>query len=349
MRASREAWELAHVLQPPLIPCPPQQPCLANWILRGRESAMGGHDDGKWSGGGCWCLQEPYMIADEPTRPPRAVPRMTSSLTHSEYYWRFARPGIPVVVAGMCDGPEWVERGRKVLACCGQRPESQMCGSMKCDDIKHAHKSHQANFCSNECATLAYPGHMDFLPQTFRFPHPLPSLSQIFDDPPWVVAGAAGATFGSPGHYDNGCSGSISIQLHGRKLWTLWAPWDVDVRDEDAAETTDEPSDSFIQERERFEAMLEPGDAIVYPPGWFHSTAITEDGASAAVAWWVDLIPSFGAGESRSNTSTAIARSPFGFGSCATGTKSWARRTAAWDEHVDRPAKRVLRDKKDEL
>jgi hypothetical protein len=63
----------------------------------------------------------------------------------------------------------------------------------------------------------------------------------------------------------------------------------------------------------------------------------------------VDLIPSFGAVESRSNTSTAIARSPFGFGSCATGPKSWARRTAAWDEHVDRPAKRVLRDKKDEL
>ena len=131
-------------------------------------------------------MQEPYMIADEPTRPPRAVPRMTSrNLTHSEYYWHFARPGMPVVVAGMCDGPEWVERGRKVLECCGQRPESRMCGSMKCDDIKDAHKSNQANFCSNECAALAHPGHMDWVPQIFRFPHPLPSLSHIFNDPRW--------------------------------------------------------------------------------------------------------------------------------------------------------------------
>lgn len=107
------------------------------------------------------------------------------------------------------------------------------------------------------------------------------------------------------------------MQHRGHKAWTLWAPWDLIDADGDT-----------VPAHTRFEALAAPGDAMYYPPAWFHATRVTDNGHGGSLTAAVDLLafPSFGALANRSTLQT-----PFGYGACASGSRGWYAQSAVWD------------------
>ena len=53
------------------------------------------------------------------------------------------------------------------------------------------------------------------------------------------------------------------MQYKGSKRWSLWAPWDVQTAEGDT-----------VTAHTRFEAVSNAGDAVYYPPAWFHATSV---------------------------------------------------------------------------
>ena len=44
---------------------------------------------------------------------------------------------------------------------------------------------------------------------------------------PQILMSVEGYQFGFGGHFDAGCSGTISYQLQGSKFWRVWSPWET--------------------------------------------------------------------------------------------------------------------------
>ena len=64
-------------------------------------------------------------------------------------------------------------------------------------------------------------------------------------------------SFGNPGHYDIDCANFVTWQHTGRKKWTVWAPWDVRLADDN--ETV------VIPAHARLEVTLKPGEMLFVP------------------------------------------------------------------------------------
>ena len=47
------------------------------------------------------------------------------------------------------------------------------------------------------------------------------------DGVPYIIYSPPGTTFGGVEHYDESCTGTLSIQIQGDKKWRLWAPFDL--------------------------------------------------------------------------------------------------------------------------
>ena len=44
---------------------------------------------------------------------------------------------------------------------------------------------------------------------------------------PQILMSTEGYQFGFGGHFDAGCSATISYQLQASKLWRVWSPWEI--------------------------------------------------------------------------------------------------------------------------
>lgn len=147
-----------------------------------------------------------------------------------------------------------------------------------------------------------------------RVPPPLNSLHEVTArfSSPYVFWTRPGGKFGTPVHFDMVCEYTLSMQHSGRKKWVLWAPWDVPSAD----------GESSVAAHTRFEVVADAGDAVLYPPAWFHATEAEAGDHSVTAAVDVLGFPTYGALGGRS------LRSPFGFGACA---KRWLAQSREWD------------------
>ena len=76
-------------------------------------------------------------------------------------------------------------------------------------------------------------------------------------------------TFGGVDHYDESCSGTLSIQLQADKRWRLWTPFDL----------------GSIPAHTRFDGVVREGEILIYGPGLYHYTTVlpTEDTAGGGL------------------------------------------------------------------
>lgn len=162
-------------------------------------------------------------------------------------------------------------------------------------------------------------------PWFLRYPEPL-EFSNPFDqasNSPHVMWGRY--HFGKPNHFDLACHATISLQLLGRKVWWVWAPWDSVL-----------PNGTTLRAHTAFEATLEPGDMFIYGPGWYHETD-TLGTLSLASAHYMRN-PPFYAGA----LPDGWTGDPRGFRSCLEGRPwrgetGWRERDAAWRALLDDP------------
>jgi hypothetical protein len=157
--------------------------------------------------------------------------------------------------------------------------------------------------------------------------------SWVSEEPGYALLTREGGAL--PTHFDQGCGGTFSVQYAGRKKWALWSPWGI---------SDDVPAHSMCPRLElsahrlrllslrarprnaaRFETELTPGNILIYPPAWFHSTHVVEgDSISAAFDF---RLPPFGA----VIANRSLWASPFGFERCARGPRGWRAQTKALD------------------
>ena len=263
--------------------------------------------------------------------PRRAVARLTAG----EFYWRFLREGLPVVLTGFFDRDPafWARHIRGVAAaarakfarlrderggvpdsggnCEGSKNEGTWCdkGVQVCGDACHA--------------AAALPA--DALPAALRFDAPLSSPGQLRNDfthPAVFWWDKDPNTFGGPLHFDIGCASSLSIHYTGVKHWHLWTPWDL--------------RGGAVPAHTRFETDLAAGEALLFPAGYFHGTFIKE-GPSFAASHFLNSMPTYVA-----LGGLSLAQSPFGFEHCATTSAGWRAEGEVWDALVPRPPPGVL-------
>jgi hypothetical protein len=129
---------------------------------------------------------------------------------------------------------------------------------------------------------------------------------------PDVISAKKGQRFGNSKHFDDSCSGTLSLQLVGQKQWYLWAPFDL----------------GNITAHTRYETILNPGDVLIYPPGWYHTTKIISDTNSIATAVFVEHIPWYAGVVGN----LSLWKSPRGWEFCASGKDDpWRPMGAEWD------------------
>ena len=128
----------------------------------------------------------------------------------------------------------------------------------------------------------------------------------------WLSRTGAGAQ----AHADAHCGSTVSLQVAGEKRWRLGPMWEVAERRADRAgagggtaatgtspdvAADDEPwfSDGAPYAVEggwnaSFEAVLRPGEALVFPPSFVHETVTTSEGCAVSVTHQLDAPPAAG-------------------------------------------------------
>ena len=199
--------------------------------------------------------------------PARPVPRRdAATFTAAEFYWRFVREGLPVVLTNFFDAadpsPFWrghiarvdaAARARyaALSAARGGTPDNRDCEGSKSDD---AWCDKGVQVCTGDChAAATLPAHA--LPRALRgfaTSHGLLADERRTHDPATAHAEGGGGgvgelatnfehpvvfwwerdpnTFGGPLHFDIGCASSLSVHYRGAKHWHLWTPWDLPAR-----------------------------------------------------------------------------------------------------------------------
>lgn len=106
---------------------------------------------------------------------------------------------------------------------------------------------------------------------------------------------------------DTGCLNSYAIQLQGTKLWLLWPP----------------PESEFTSSRQKRDlkpvgVILEPGDLLVFYPGWLHETHVIHHPSLSMSIYWDHAIAKFRPTEFYENHADDILRAyPDEYCSCA--------------------------------
>jgi hypothetical protein len=338
---------------------------VPSWLSRAAESARNSDNVE------CSCpdpaMAEKTIQQDEPKLTGDAVPLprvAAAELSTQDFFWRFAYRGLPLIVTGANVSEWWARLIPKAVQCVEAEWEAGRAGY-------HERLKSHAEFSgcdqNNEwCPQASYVAKRDecvaganiLLEHAPRLLHEIPSdlvCHEGFDygvDPgkaPFVLVTVEGFEFGYPAHFDAGCTGTISYQLQGSKFWRLWSPWDT------TADNSSSTSARGYMAHTRFEGVVHPGDAVIYPPGYFHHTDVQYRAAADALAdqtqIWEDA-PVFGRlsiasafyfptvpwyGSLRTARGSPGEYSPFGYDTCAKGspafeTSGWFARSHAWEE-----------------
>ena len=298
------------------------------------------------------------------------IERVTAPLTAREFYRRFARPGLPFILAGVLGQDVTAAKAAAVGDCCRddyerKRDAHRNVSDAGCDRYNGWCRE-GVQICAATCMALAGFARAADVPTALRtlldFPPPLPGFRDVASrfSAPFTLWTAPADTFGGNTHFDELCGSTLSLQYQGRKRWTLWAPWDVGapVAPEEgggaehagggsggaehagggsgggdqagsstpAGRSSTSIPTSVTAAHTRFEGVVGPGEALFYPPAWFHATVVVDGNDSLTGAFDVDLIPSFGELRGRS-----LEPSPLGFHECAAGEMGWYARSRVWD------------------
>ena len=95
------------------------------------------------------------------------------------------------------------------------------------------------------------------------------STEDTLSGPEYFFVGRASGQGREP-HIDYDCASTWSAQIQGRKRWRLWPPDSGVLGFESSTSSSEE--DVFDASTPGFEAVLEPGDLIIWHAGWTHAT-----------------------------------------------------------------------------
>ena len=251
------------------------------------------------------------------------VPRVAAaSLTSATFYERYARAGMPVILTELFPNKTWwdahVSRVRK-RALADDRRQEEAAKGVDSPDCGRGWCRHGVHVAAEETEELASIDNANMPALLNRFePHFDASTSRHDMPRPKVLFARAGAEFGGPFHYDQGCYGSFTIQYTGLKRWTLWAPWELPG--EGRCGYRDPTSGTYpgVGAHTRYVAELQPTDTLYFPPAWFHHTKVLPGEISFSAAHFVYDAPVFGClGQ------LSLWPSRFGFEACAAGPAGW--------------------------
>ena len=240
--------------------------------------------------------------------------RDIQELSSLDLFHIFARHGRPVVVRGLNGNEEWKTSRQHVVNTVNASIDSGSNG--------------HATICqSHICKNTPLPFTSLLRSFLFNFPSrvPLVELTALA-----IFHGATGDRFGGPDHFDQTCNPVISIQWGGTKRWTLWGPsgWPV------AAPA----HGGNYAIHQRMETTLHEGDAIIFFPGWYHTTHIV-NGPSFSTSNNIHGLPPYDA------LHTGFATlSPLGYGECERG---WTEMSQQWRHALNIKGEKGSCDAKD--
>ena len=268
---------------------------------------------------------------------PIEVPRIpAASLTSTLFYDRYARAGMPVILTDLFPNMTWwAEHVGRVTkqALDDDRQQEAAAGGVDAKDCGIGWCRHGVHVASQQAEELALIDNANMPALLNRFHPHFDARPQRHDMPrPKVLWARAGATFGGPHHYDQGCFGTFTIQYTGLKRWTLWAPWDLPG--EGRCGYTDSATDRHhgVAAHARYVAVLNATDTLYFPPAWFHHTEVLPGDISFSAAHFVFDAPVFGC-----LGRLSLWQSVFGFEACAAGPGGWREVGAALDTVLGLP------------
>ena len=246
-------------------------------------------------------------------------------LNASEFYRRFPRRGLPVVLEGAI-APAVRTSALALTECLADEYARKAAAhGFRADDAcdRYGGWCRDGVQISSDPICIALAGFTvatvpPELAAVIELPRPLPDVSGVAMRmaEPFVLWTPPGGTFGKNDHFDQLCANTFSMQYQGTKRWTLWAPWELPGAGSGAR--------SHIRAHTRFEALVRPGDVLFYPPAWFHATVVEEGDDSITAACDLERYPAFGA----TALVTPSQQEPIGFGACE---GDWRRRSDLWD------------------
>jgi len=170
-----------------------------------------------------------------------------------------------------------------------------MCSQRGCD-------GESADICqTRKCVDAGRLEAEDFAPMS------LPELSITQGA---LFIGDVGDRFGGRLHFDQSCTAILSFQLAGIKHWDLWSPssWRPAWR-------SGEP----LAPHTYFATVLREGDAILFPPGWYHATRVLV-APSVSTSYSIHPLPMYA---SSAFEPGFYRGSPLGYARCATHEGGW--------------------------
>eukprot|EP00466_Bigelowiella_natans_P002810 jgi/Bigna1/70254/fgenesh1_pg.11_\ len=268
-----------------------------------------------------------------------SIPRLhLKELSPLNFYQRFVSRGLPVVLQGFKD----------------KNPELWSSHLIDISRARHQHMQ-EIGCMEKSCSSMALLTHYqegmprmteEWMPQTFDFSQLVSGYdtSGLMWEDPSMFSGFPGETFADRSHVDTGCDNDISIQLTGRKRWSLYAP----VRHLTSG-------GEVIKPLTRMDTVLGPFEALYKPPGWFHNTTILDEGDGAdqaedSMALVLSFIDPPPYGKLLESSPGVWKNNPFGFSKCAYHKKrGWWKRSMMWNElmqkkHIANPSEMSERE-----
>ena len=270
------------------------------------------------------------IVAQLPSNPPTYAGETLSidrvheeDLDATEFGNKYTRCGLPVIVEAAEVLMDARQRSNIRAARAAQLAQ---CGGDACRD--------EVRICDDEPCLQAAAMREDGVPRCIGEPATSFMVPNLF-------SGDSGQTFGGPLHFDHSCDQSLSVQYDGVKMWTLWSPWALLAHD-----------GTTLPALQRMNGTLSPGDALWFPPGFFHTTEILE-GPSIAAVYFVPGQPVYEALVKTAQKKAAAFpwhRSPFGYAACGWDDELWRQRQRT-QMHAHRliETSQVISDPKSEL
>ena len=297
------------------------------------------------------CSPEIYEGDPLPEQPPTftgpdggAVARVrVDAITPAILFWQYAYPAIPLVLeGGFAHVQSWFDKHTDSVVRCAEQVlhERELEGLYDDREGQERCSTEEPPYCRperdlqkvmRECGSAASWTDESQLPRVFDF-HPQLALRRTLRNTGagTVIYAKPGQRFGTTAHYDEGCVGSGALQYRGSKRWWLWNAWAY----------------RGLAAHTRFEAVLKPGDLLIYPPAWHHTNVALDGPDSVSAVYPLLTLPWYGAYRNES----VWPLTPLGFDLCAIDTSStigWRSVSAVWEhvlgpERLNGPADRAV-------
>ena len=246
------------------------------------------------------------IVAQLPSHPPTfagealAIERIRAEeLDATEFAARYTRRGLPVIIEA---ATVLIDSRQQSEIRDARAEQLKRCGGDGC--------RHEVRICDDDQCMQAAAMRADGVPSCIGEPATSFMVPNLF-------SGDVGQTFGGPVHFDHSCDQSLSVQYDGLKRWSLWSPWTIPAHD-----------GALLPPLQLMNGTLSAGDALWFPPGFFHATEILE-GPSISAAYFVPGQPTY---ESLMVTARGEAaarpwdRSPFCYAACGWDDETWRQR-----------------------